>query len=640
MHSTDVVLVSMPWPELSLPSIQLGTLNALLQREAIASDTFHAYVTFADWACTNLKSVFDLRTYQAVSHRAVGGLGEMIFNIEPYRTLTAEQESDYWSFCKASGEQEETIAAAIALRHAVPSFLEICLDRILSKNPKIVGFTTSFAQNIPSLVLAKLLKQRNPSLHIMFGGANCEGEMGATLHRLHDCIDVVVRGAAESVIGPLCHTLLSGGDPSGLPGVCVRYGTHLFVNDEQPPSVPMDEVPTPVYDEYFDALAQASFGELLKDALQLTYETSRGCWWGAKHHCTFCGLNGNSMAFRSKSSQRVAEELIDLAKRYRILDFNVVDNILDMQYLKTLFPVLQELGAQFSFYFETKANLTRSQVALLKQAGVDRIQPGIESLSTALLRLMNKGTSAIQNVQLLKWCAEYGLGVDWNILCDLPGEDHSEYATMAEFVPHLFHLPPPNGVSPVRIDRFSPYFASPESYGIEIRGPMTFYKYLYAADDAALAGLAYFFDRVPSRVVAEHRTLSARVREWRAAYAREDRPTLTARRGPGFIVISDRRTPQVERRYVLEDIEAAIYMGIDAANTAHGVHRRLSTNIRDSYSSSDIQEFLDDLVAAGLAFREEHRYVSLALPARFGRSDDVSHQSVDVEHVRLPVLNA
>jgi magnesium-protoporphyrin IX monomethyl ester (oxidative) cyclase len=60
----------------------------------------------------------------------------------------------------------------------------------------------------------------------------------------------------------------------------------------------------------------------------LLLETSRGCWWGAKQHCTFCGLNGGAMAFRSKSAERVVEEIRYLRDRYGVESLSVVDNIL------------------------------------------------------------------------------------------------------------------------------------------------------------------------------------------------------------------------------------------------------------------------------------------------------------------------
>src|SRR4030095_16127246 len=71
----------------------------------------------------------------------------------------------------------------------------------------------------------------------------------------------------------------------------------------------LDETPLPRFEEYFDRLAKTSFATELDADVQLVYESARGCWWGAKSHCTFCGLNGSSMAFRSKSPARVVQEL-------------------------------------------------------------------------------------------------------------------------------------------------------------------------------------------------------------------------------------------------------------------------------------------------------------------------------------------
>jgi radical SAM superfamily enzyme YgiQ (UPF0313 family) len=68
----------------------------------------------------------------------------------------------------------------------------------------------------------------------------------------------------------------------------------------------------------------------------IPFESARGCWWGAKHHCTFCGLNGSAMRFRAKSPQRVLSELADLARRHHSFRFEAVDNILEPRYLKDL----------------------------------------------------------------------------------------------------------------------------------------------------------------------------------------------------------------------------------------------------------------------------------------------------------------
>jgi ribosomal peptide maturation radical SAM protein 1 len=257
----------------------------------------------------------------------------------------------------------------------------------------------------------------------VFGGGNCDGPMGAALHRVFPWIDVVVRGEAERILPDLVRDLLVGGEIRPRPGLCYRDGERsVAVPQAGAATVAMDEIPTPQFDEYFERLAKTGFTAEVMREVRLPYETSRGCWWGAKSHCTFCGLNGSTMAFRSKSDDRVVEELTALARHHERVDFTLVDTTLDMRYFRDVLPRLRESGHDLSLYYETKSNLRREQVRLLREAGVDFLQPGIESLSTPILKLMRKGVTALQNVRLLKWCAEYGIQVYWNVIYGFPGE--------------------------------------------------------------------------------------------------------------------------------------------------------------------------------------------------------------------------
>src|SRR5262249_21369393 len=154
--------------------------------------------------------------------------------------------------------------------------------------------------------------------------------------------------------------------------------------------VEMDRVPAPNYDDYFAELSTCSFGPAVRAGMFLSFETSRGCWWGEVSHCTFCGLNGSSMAFRSKSPDRALQDVMHLVRKYRVLDLHAVDNIIDYSYYDTVLPKLASMGSDIHVFYEVKSNLKKKQVQLLRKAGVRRIQPGIESLSTPVLRLMRK----------------------------------------------------------------------------------------------------------------------------------------------------------------------------------------------------------------------------------------------------------
>ena len=122
----------------------------------------------------------------------------------------------------------------------------------------------------------------------------------------------------------------------------------------------------------------------------------------------------------------------------------------------------------FQLFYEVKANLRKDHIDKLAAAGVTQIQPGIESLNTEILQMMRKGVTAIQNVQLLKWCFEYDVEPSWNILYGFPGEQASQYDDFPDICRLLFHLPPPAGVTPVIFERFSPYHFNAAEYGLKL----------------------------------------------------------------------------------------------------------------------------------------------------------------------------
>src|SRR5262249_731797 len=154
-------------------------------------------------------------------------------------------------------------------------------------------------------------------------------------------------------------------------------------------------LPVPDYGDFFRRFAETRFRHAWQPGV--FFESSRGCWWGERRHCTFCGLNGATMSYRSKSQARAVEELDALARAHPESPIAVVDNILDLGYFKEFLPALAMRGG-FDLFYETKSNLKKEQVRQLKAAGVATIQPGIESLSDEVLGLMRKGVSAAQNI--------------------------------------------------------------------------------------------------------------------------------------------------------------------------------------------------------------------------------------------------
>lgn len=515
------LLVTMPFGSSVRPSIGLSLLKAALVRDGLPCDLRYLDLRFAS------------RIGQAAYEQIAVGLpwrpvvGEWLFapqlfgdRIPPPERYLAEvlhrpRAERPWRERPALFRPQGT-TELLAIRDAAGGFLEERLAAVPWGDYALVGFTTSFDQNTAALALARRLKGRHPHLAVVFGGANCEGEMGLALHRLFPFVDYVCSGEGDIAFPLLARRVLEGGPVGDIPGIVRRVGGQTVA--PRVPGAPVTDLDTLPLPDYADFLAQRGAAGLDGEEPELLFETARGCWWGQKSHCAFCGLNGATMQFRSKSPERALTEITTLVERYGARRLAAVDNIIDLRYLRDVLPRLAALDLQLDVFYETKANLRREQVRLLGEAGVAHIQPGIESLSSNVLRLMRKGVSALQNIQLLRWCAEYMVWPGWSLLTGFPGESPADYARQAQIVPLLTHLRPPGGLHRVRLDRFSPLFAAGEAMGVSNARALDAYRYVYPFSPPDLMALAYYFDfdyadgRDPAGYLGP---LEREVRRWR-----------------------------------------------------------------------------------------------------------------------------
>jgi ribosomal peptide maturation radical SAM protein 1 len=264
-------------------------------------------------------------------------------------------------------------------------------------------------------------------------------------------------------------------------------------------------------------------------------------------------------------------------------------------------------------FYETKANLKRDQIRVLRDAGVLEIQPGIESLSDGVLKLMRKGVSALQNVQLLKWCKELGVAPLWNILWGFPGESPEDYARMAALVPLLAHLPAPTGFSGLRLDRFSPNFVRARAMGFDGVQALPSYRHIYGFPEAVLSNLAYAFTYrlADGRDVAGYvRPLLSALRRWRQLGEGVDLFSLPI--DDGYLHIWDFRPGVREHLTVLAGLDRVLYEACDEIADA----TRLAASghaMGFSVTALEVADRLRPLVDRGLVVKDGGRYLALAI---------------------------
>jgi ribosomal peptide maturation radical SAM protein 1 len=266
-----------------------------------------------------------------------------------------------------------------------------------------------------------------------------------------------------------------------------------------------------------------------------------------------------------------------LGKKYRVSWLEATDAILDPRILQSAMPELAAGPDHPYVFYEVKANLKREHLELLSRAGVRRIQPGIEGMHDEMLSLMDKGNHWFTNVQVLKWGQQLGINVAWNFLVCVPGEQDDWHSDVADWLPAIYHLQPPVGVSPILYERFSVYHDRPQNYGLSLV-PNRFYRLVYPVPEEMLPGLAYFFDDAGSaspRPNAAHAAVLRRAGEWQRAWADGNGVRLTARDVDGQLIVHDTRGLGNGERLVFTGLERAILLACDSARTRRGVEEAM-----------------------------------------------------------------
>jgi ribosomal peptide maturation radical SAM protein 1 len=519
-----VALINMPVSATGYPNLGLSLLKSGLEAAGISADIFYFNLVYAEYCDPHLYSELangaprpsDLASEWLFSKTAwdtADDLDKLYID-----NVLRGHHPDHAT--EGVRPNEAFIKELIQLRDLSEPFISRCLDWCDWGKYQVIGFSSVFQQQLASISLAKAIKRKWPEVKIVFGGANVDGPAAEIVADRFGPVDAVFRGEADSSFPAFVLQLLNGTPLRETPSICISKATRTSISESLGGSASpiifhheqfqklltptIDHLPIPDFTDYFSYRVGR---EKKIQAPNLVFEGSRGCWWGAKAHCTFCGLNSTSMAFRQKSAARALAEIELLTSRWGKItkSFVTSDNILPIDYLKTFLPMLADKQLGIALFYEIKSNLSRKDIAVLKAANVTTIQPGIESLNTPLLTLMRKGVTAIQNIQLLKWCNEYQIKPLWNLLVGFPQAHESSYREMEQLIPALTHLPPPNGVGDVRFDRFSPYTDNPLAHGISKLVPYHSYSLVYPfLKPDEIAQLAYYFvgefegkDRIP-----------------------------------------------------------------------------------------------------------------------------------------------
>jgi ribosomal peptide maturation radical SAM protein 1 len=628
-----ICLINMPFANLGLPSIALTQLQSVLESELSGQILVEVLYLSHDFAKFFGIEFYDYLTNSMESFNT--GLGDWMFRQVAFPGLADNTENFFKRYFPGKTPEVQRIKEMLLQkRPGLNALMDELISRYELDKNHIVGFTSMFMQNLASFAMAGKLKQRNPGILTVIGGANCEFPMGGVVAERVKGIDYVFSGPALKSFPEFVRHFIEGdfakcasvrgvlrrgaGSPKSGPET---IGEDLNIDVQ----IPLDYGPfLDRFEEYFGDTGSRPV---------LPFETSRGCWWGERSHCTFCGLNGLSMGYRAMKPE-LALELFNTLFRHagRVSRLTSVDNILPKNYLKEVLPLL-ETPPDMEIFYEVKADLNEEEIAILAKAGVKQIQPGIEALATSTLKLMKKGTTVFQNVKFLKLCALYGIKPHWNLLLGFPGESAESYRRYVELLPLLVHLQPPSGAFPVRFDRFSPYFYKAKEYNLDL-APLDFYPMVYPFEEGDLKNLAYYF--ADKNFAADYFVTMAKwigkvrpkVAEWQARWDASKfnlPPRLFFKEGTQKVYDS-RSGAALE--YSLEHASWTILRYLDKPTRMEDILKAFPAE-----AGFNVHEEIAMLEAKGLIFQESGRFFSLMLHAEHGsQAGDSPYAAHDVRY--------
>lgn len=505
-----VLLVSMPWGPIMEPSLGASILKSVCRRAGIACDVYYAQMRMLKYL--SYETYYWLARFWAVNDFVFSSAADNDFSKEistGRRSLLEKAMRDHQGILEHVHHDRLDISKYMdkvlrTRQDIVPLFLDDIMQDLDFSRYAFVGFSCIADQTIASIAFAQKIKKHHPHMKFAFGGYPLNPPIGPALQRAFpEVMDYVAYNDGEPVIVPLYEAVIGERAIETVPNISYfDEGCKLQWSTQQKLRVNLNDSPTPDYDDYFHQRNRVRDTQNIELCVaEIPVESSRGCWWGERSHCAFCGTDNETLRYREKFGDVTIRQMDELNARYGIKNFRFSDYIMPRTSLSDLLPKLAKRGAPYILHFETKSNLTQEDIELSAKAGVAMFQPGIESFSTPVLKLMKKGARAMQNIVCIYNMVRSGIHVYYNILWGNPGELPEHYEKHAELLPAISHFPLPTSVVSTAITRFSPIAESPETFGFD--GPFhlhsryncvftdNFYqKRVLNRDD-----WAYYFDR-------------------------------------------------------------------------------------------------------------------------------------------------
>ena len=304
----------------------------------------------------------------------------------------------------------------------------------LITDANVVGLTAMTPTIGSAMSIAHHLKQANPDLIIILGGAHATLLPEETLAAAPE-IDIIVRGEGEETVIELLQAFEHKQILDNIPGISYRRDGKVISTAAGSTNVDMGSLPFLAYHllpwrryEPHPPHGRASpFAAII---------TSRGC----PYKCSFCSKSVFGNKFRGQSPERVVEEVAYYKEKFGIKEIAFYDDVFTLN-KKRAYAIADEIikrGLKILWTCGTRVNLVDKELLRhIKQAGCYSIAYGIESASQEILNTLNKDITLEQVEEAVGITREVGLQTIGYFMIGSPGESPETISKSIQFAKKL-----------------------------------------------------------------------------------------------------------------------------------------------------------------------------------------------------------
>jgi radical SAM superfamily enzyme YgiQ (UPF0313 family) len=317
-------------------------------------------------------------------------------------------------------------------RHSNQSESDFCRfagSYLAARECDLFGFSTVCSSYPLTLRVAGEVKRRHPGSLVVLGGPQASVVDVATL-RAFPSIDLVARGEAEQSLPELVDALAGHGPLAAVPGITFRRNENREIvrTPDAPLVLDLDELPFPAFHLFPD----------VRFCRHFPLELGRGCPFA----CTFCSTNDFfRRRFRLKSPARMIADMRRVKQTYGIDSFELVHDMftVDRKRVVEFCEALLESEEEFTWGSSARTDcIDEELIALMARAGCRGVFFGIESGSSRMQKIIDKGLALDDSTERVGSCDKFKINTAVSLMAGFPEETLDDLrATAAFFVDSL-----------------------------------------------------------------------------------------------------------------------------------------------------------------------------------------------------------